>query len=156
MSVSRGLGAGLILAVLCAQGTRAQTPPARPHLQRPWCRQLRRQIRWAATPRGGACLDFSTPHAKGENEIAAQYLSTALGQPASKLAHQLFVVLDARLPARLTQVSDSPEGARSNPLKPNEEVVGADYRRATAQSTSLSSEWADRTRSQSGCFLPRR
>jgi MscS family membrane protein len=70
-------------------------------------------------------LGFLDAARKGENEIAAQYLSTALGQPASKLAHQLFVVLDARLPARLTQVSDSPEGGRSNPLKPNEEVVGA-------------------------------
>ena len=70
-------------------------------------------------------LGFLDAARKGENEIAAQYLPTALGQSASKLAHQLFVVLDARLPARLTQVSDSPEGARSNPLKPNEEVVGA-------------------------------
>ena len=70
-------------------------------------------------------LGFLNAARKGENEIAAQYLSTQLGQPASRLAHQLFVVLDARLPARLTQVSDSPEGSRANPLKPNEEVVGA-------------------------------
>ncbi len=125
MSVSRGVGAGLILAVLWAPGTRAQTPPA-PRAPAaalvpaaPPPDPLGRD-----TPRG-CVLGFLDAARKGENEIAAQYLSTALGQPASKLAHQLFVVLDARLPARLTQVSDSPEGGRSNPLKPNEEVVGA-------------------------------
>lgn len=70
-------------------------------------------------------LGFLDAAAKGKNEIAAQYLSTRLGKPATTLAHQLFVVLDARLPARLTQVSDLPEGSRANPLKPNEEIVGA-------------------------------
>jgi MscS family membrane protein len=71
-------------------------------------------------------LGFLNAARKGENEIAAQYLSTRRnGQPTTTLAHQLFVVLDARLPARLTQVSDSPDGSRANPLKPNEEIVGA-------------------------------
>jgi MscS family membrane protein len=42
---------------------------------------------------------------------------------AEQLANQLFVVLDARLPARLTQLSDVPEGSRSNPLAPNEEPI---------------------------------
>ena len=65
------------------------------------------------------------PRRKRENEIAAQYLSTRLkGQAATTLAHQLFVVLDARLPARLPKVSDAPEGSRANPLKPNEEIIG--------------------------------
>ena len=76
------------------------------------------------TPRGSV-LGFLDAAGKGKDEIAAQYLSTRLGKPAPTLAHQLFVVLDARLPARLTQVSDSPEGSRANPLKPNEEIVGA-------------------------------
>ncbi len=39
-------------------------------------------------------------------------------------AHQLYVVLDARLPPCLTLVSDEPEGSRANPLKPDEEIVG--------------------------------
>jgi MscS family membrane protein len=70
-------------------------------------------------------LGFLNAARKDENELAAQYLSTRLkGEPAATLAHQLYTVLDARLPARLTQVSDEPEGSRANPLKPNEEVVG--------------------------------
>ncbi len=123
--VVRAVGAGLILAFLCAPGTRAQTPPVAPAPQRPRCRRLRRPMHSAATRRGVACLAFSTPHAKGRTRLRRSTSATELGQPASTLAHQLFVVLDARLPARLTQVSDSPEGSRSNPLKPNEEVVGA-------------------------------
>ena len=43
---------------------------------------------------------------------------------ATTLAQQLFVVLDARLPARLTQISDAPEGSRANPLRPDQELVG--------------------------------
>jgi MscS family membrane protein len=40
------------------------------------------------------------------------------------LAHQLFVVLDARLPATLTQLSDVPEGSRANPLRLDREIIG--------------------------------
>ena len=39
-------------------------------------------------------------------------------------ARQLFVVLDARLPARLTQLSDAPEGSRANALSPDQEHIG--------------------------------
>jgi len=124
--VVRAVGAGLILACLWAPGARAQAPavapapaaapvPAAPPLD-----ALGRD-----NPRS-CVLGFLNAARKGENEIAAQYLSTRLnGQPTTTLAHQLFVVLDARLPARLTQVSDSPDGSRANPLKPNEEIVGA-------------------------------
>ena len=71
-------------------------------------------------------LGFLSAARKGENELAAQYLSTRLkGEAAATLAHQLYVVLDARLPARLALVSDAPEGSRANPLKPNEEIVGS-------------------------------
>src|SRR6266403_1828112 len=43
---------------------------------------------------------------------------------AAALAHQLFIVLDRRLPPRLNQVSDDPEGSLSDPLKPDQELVG--------------------------------
>ena len=62
---------------------------------------------------------------EGNNEAAVLYLSTPLrGQRATELARQLFVVLDSRLPARLNDVSNDPEGSRANPLKPDEDVVG--------------------------------
>jgi MscS family membrane protein len=60
---------------------------------------------------------------EGDNDLAAQYLNTRLrGKAATDLAHQLFVVLDRRLPARLNALSDVPEG--SDLLKPNQELVG--------------------------------
>jgi MscS family membrane protein len=61
----------------------------------------------------------------GENTLAARYLNTkATGQRAETLAQNLFVVLDARLPARLWRISDTPEGSGENPMAPNQEVVG--------------------------------
>ena len=76
------------------------------------------------TPRG-TVLGFLAAARDGEDEIARRYLNTrASGADARELTRQLFVVLDARLPARLTQLSDEPEGSRSNPLKPDQEIVG--------------------------------
>jgi MscS family membrane protein len=77
-----------------------------------------------STPRG-TVLGFLSAGRRDENALARQYLNSQLrGQPAEELAHQLFVVLDARLPPRLTQVSDVAEGSRENPLAPDEELVG--------------------------------
>ena len=61
----------------------------------------------------------------GDDELAAQYLNTpARGNAAAVLTHQLFIVLDRRLPPRLNELSDNPEGSLSNPLKPDQELVG--------------------------------
>jgi len=76
------------------------------------------------TPRG-TVLGFVTAARKGDDELAARYLNTRLrGKAATDLAHQFFVVLDRRLPARLNQLSDKPEGAVSDPLRPDQELVG--------------------------------
>lgn len=76
------------------------------------------------TPRR-AVLGFLSAARKGENELAAQYLNTHLrGDAAAVLAHQLFTVLDLRLPPRLNELSDSPQGSFSDPLKPDQELVG--------------------------------
>lgn len=75
------------------------------------------------TPRG-AVLGFLAAARKG-TPVAALYLDTPLrGPDAEELAHQLAVVLDARLPARLNELSDKPEGSIPDPLKPNEDLVG--------------------------------
>jgi MscS family membrane protein len=77
-----------------------------------------------STPQG-TVLGFLNASHKGDNELAAGYLNTRLrGKAASDLAHQLYVVLDRRLPARLNQLSDNPEGSFSTPLKPDQELVG--------------------------------
>ena len=76
------------------------------------------------TPRG-TVMGFLAAARKGEYEVARQFLDTRLSaQAARSLAHQVFVVLDARLPARLTEISDAPEGSRANRLAPDRETIG--------------------------------
>ena len=75
------------------------------------------------TPRG-ALLGFMRVCREGNFEAAPEYLNTTLrGLPAQELARQLYVVLDKRLPARLDELSDRPEGRLTNPLRPDEDVV---------------------------------
>ena len=76
------------------------------------------------TPRG-TVLGFLRAARKGDNEAAAQYLNTPLrGKAAADLARQLFVILDRRLPARLNEVSDRPEGSLAFLIRPDEDLVG--------------------------------
>jgi MscS family membrane protein len=76
------------------------------------------------TPRG-TVLGFIAAARRGNDEATPLYLDTALkGQSAVELAHKLFVVLDNRLPARLNELSDKPEGGQPNPLKADQDVVG--------------------------------
>ena len=61
----------------------------------------------------------------GNDEVLPLFLDTNLsGRAAVELAHKLYVVLDSRLPVRLTELSDQPEGSPDNPLKPDQDVVG--------------------------------
>ena len=58
-------------------------------------------------------------------EVTPLYLNSGLrGQAAVDLAHQLYVVLNSRLPVRVNTLSDVPEGSLINPLKPDEDLVG--------------------------------
>jgi MscS family membrane protein len=76
------------------------------------------------TPRG-TVLGFLAAARRSNNDIAAQYLDTRLrGKAAEELAHKLFIVLNRRLPARLNEINDSPEGSRTDLPNPNQELVG--------------------------------
>lgn len=76
------------------------------------------------TPRG-TLLGFMSAARKENNDVAPQYLNTNLrGEAAVDLARKLRVVLDSRLPARLNELSDRPEGSLANPLKPDQDIVG--------------------------------
>jgi len=76
------------------------------------------------TPRG-TVLGFLAAGRKGNAEIAALYLNTPLrGANAEALARQLAVVLDRRLPARLNELSDKPEGSLLDQFSPDEDLVG--------------------------------
>src|SRR4051794_6021621 len=77
------------------------------------------------TPRG-AVLGFLTAAYAHNYETAAQYLNTRLrGQEAAILAQELFYVLDRRLPAKLNNISNEPQGSMSDPLDSRRELVGA-------------------------------
>jgi len=77
-----------------------------------------------STPRG-TVLGFLLAARSGKNGEAVEYLNTRLhGNAAEELAHQLFVVLDRRLPAKLHALSDKPEGSLTDPMRPGQELVG--------------------------------
>lgn len=108
----------LLIVPAAAQMPRPAAPPATPQPQVP------QDLLGRSTPRG-TVLGFLNAGRKGENQRAVQYLNTRLrGDAASSLAHQLFVVMDRRLPAQLQKVSDKPEGSLADPLKPDQELVG--------------------------------
>jgi len=121
-----GLSGGCVLAaVMSLTVATAQTPqtPATPSAG-----QAQPQTPGDAlgrdTPRG-TVRGFLAAGREGDFELATGYLDTTLkGARAAELARQLFVVLDARLPARIREISDAPDGSRADPLRPTVEVVG--------------------------------
>jgi MscS family membrane protein len=116
---------GFLLTVgflFCSSAVAQQTAPAVPSVPQP---ELPRDTLGRTTPRG-TVLGFLNAERKDNDEFAAQYLNTRLrGKPASNLAHQLFVVLDRRLPAKLDELSDKPEGSLTDLLEPNMDRVGS-------------------------------
>ena len=71
----------------------------------------------------GTVLGFMNAARNGTRRSGAavsQHQSARLA--AVELAHKLFVVLDSRLPARLNELSDRPEGSLANPLKPDQDT----------------------------------
>lgn len=77
-----------------------------------------------STPRG-TVLGFLTSAYDRKFETAAQYLDTRLrGKDAASLAEQVMVVLDRKLPAKLTNLSHDPQGSMSDPLDPRRELIG--------------------------------
>jgi len=76
------------------------------------------------TPRG-TLLGFMDAARQGKSAAAVMYLNTELNEKAAAdLAHKLYVVLNSRLPARLNDLSDRPEGSLVNPLRPGRDIVG--------------------------------
>src|SRR3954467_13407826 len=122
-SPGRLCAALLITLGLAASAALAQTPTPAGNAKPPASEQTKDAL-GRSTPRGSV-IGFLAAGRKGDNELASHYLNTTLtGEPARTLAQQLFLVLDTRLPARLTQVRDQPEGSRENPLAPDDERVG--------------------------------
>ncbi len=77
-----------------------------------------------STPRG-AVLGFLTSAYERNFDTAAQYLNTRLrGKDAALLAEQVLVVLDRKLPPKLNNLSNDPQGSMSDPLDPRRELIG--------------------------------
>ena len=120
------VAAGVLALGVSAGGAQTQTPPPPGAAAAPTAPAATAPADplGRSTPRG-TVLGFLSAARSGNDQLARQYLDTRLSGPAAEaLAHQLFVVLDARLPARLTAISDMPEGSRSDPLAPDRELVG--------------------------------
>lgn len=122
--IARRAGSCLLLLVLIAAesgsaqiGRSVSAPaPAQP--------EVPRDALGRNTPRG-TVQGFLTSAAKGDNETATQYLDTRLrGQAAVVLARQLSVVLNRRLPARLNEISDKPEGSPYSTTEPAKDLIG--------------------------------
>jgi MscS family membrane protein len=118
----RVLSVCLCACLLSAMTALAQAPPSGAPAP-PSQPETPKDALGRTTPRG-TVLGFVNAARKGDYQLARQYLNTRLNDAAAEQrAEQLFVVLDARLPARLAQMSDAPEGSRSNPLLPDEDLV---------------------------------
>jgi MscS family membrane protein len=106
---------------VCAQLPKAAAPSppaeAQPHEELP-------DSLGRATPRG-TVLGFLTSAYENNFDTAAQYLNTRLrGKDAASLAEQLLVVLDRKLPPKLNNISNDPNGSMSDPLDPRRELIG--------------------------------
>ena len=76
------------------------------------------------TPRG-TVFGFLSASRKDDFETAAKYLNTRFsGKAGADQAHDLFVVLNRELPPRLNQLSNVPEGSRSDLANPDSDLVG--------------------------------
>jgi MscS family membrane protein len=76
------------------------------------------------TPRGTVINFLTAAHAQSY-ALAAQYLDMRpRDKDADSLAEELFVVLDRRLPAKLNNLSNEPNGSTSDPLDSRRELVG--------------------------------
>lgn len=115
---------GVLVFISSAAGAAGQTGTAKSPAPQPAAPAEPADSLGRSTPKG-TVVGFLNAARRGEGELARQYLATPLGgNAADTLAHQLFVVLDARLPARLTQISDEPQGSRADPSAPDREHVG--------------------------------
>jgi MscS family membrane protein len=123
----RLVGAMLVTLLPGSMALAQQGPSApatsRPAASRPEAAPARDSL-GRDTPRG-TVLGFMTASRAGRAEVGPQYLDIRPGDPrAAELARKLFIVLDRRLPPRLAELSDRPEGSLANPLKPDQDVVG--------------------------------
>ena len=121
------VGTSLLLGgLVCLPTSRAQLPkPAAPaQAAQSQSAQASPDPLGRTTPRG-AVLGFLSAAYEQKYDLAAQYLNTSLrGKDAASLAQKLSLVLDRRLPAKLGNLSNDPQGSMSDPLDVRRERIG--------------------------------
>ena len=119
-----GVGVWVLSATVLAQ----PQPPSKP--QPPTAAAAEPQAPAETDPLGrdtprGTVLNFLDAARAGNFTLAREYLDARVpAANAEVLAQQLYAVLNAKLPARLPQISDKSEGSRANPLTPDLETIG--------------------------------
>ena len=122
MKKSLKLRVALVLASSIFAAAQATIPPAIPAAKHP---TPPTDALGRTSPRG-AVLGFLRAAGKGDYDTAAAYLNTPMRGPAAEdLARQLSVVLDRRLPTRLNELSDQPDGSIPFPTTPDLDLVGS-------------------------------
>lgn len=110
---SSGSQGGLVLWILLfciPAGAAAQASPSDP---------------LGRTTSRSTVLGFFKAARNGDFDTAAEYLNTKRRSKAdADLARQLSVIMDRRLAARLSELSDHPEGSLAIPAKPDQDLVG--------------------------------
>src|SRR5262245_42420129 len=116
---NRAVG-GVVAPALPASPPATAQPAAQAAASQPSQAEAPKDPLGRETPRA-SLLGFMRAARGGNPELASQYLDTALQErQAQELARQLYVVLDSRLPARIDEISDRPEGRLANPLRPED------------------------------------
>jgi len=126
MRKHRVFGVGLLCTGLLLFCSTAGAQPGVPGSPPPVQPEAPQDPLGRSTPRG-TVLGFLLAAREEHNETAAQYLNTRLrGQDAMDLAHQLYSVMDRRLPAglRIMQLSDRPEGQSQFLTKQDQNLIG--------------------------------
>jgi MscS family membrane protein len=121
MHFRRALGVSLLLMLCPAVWSQVPVPKAPAAEVQP---EIPKDTLGRNTPRG-TVMGFLNAARKSNAEIASLYLNTPLrGAEAGELARQLAIVLNRRLPPRLNELSELPEGSVPDPLRPDEDLVG--------------------------------
>src|SRR6266850_1333907 len=117
--------ASVAVAVLCAAAAATAQPVSSPKAPQAAAPAATPQDPLGRTTPRGTVVEFLSAARKGDDKVAALYLNTALrGNAVERLARQLFVVLDTRLPAKLSQLSDQPEGSTADARHRFQESIG--------------------------------
>ena len=115
----------LVFGFLLAEKSEAQTPKPTSEQKTPVATPQEPEDPFGRTTPRSAVMTFLRVIQKGDYERATEYLDSKLKLPERKeLARQLGVIFDRKLSARLSALSDKPDGNLEDGLRPNRDLLG--------------------------------